>query len=144
MKNQENQLGNPEKNMIAMGAAMAAGCRTCADKLYELALGMKIPEVEMKKAFQWGLNARTQAGGTMSAKMDELLVSCCAGEAPGRKIGGSSKRGNAERILLPVRIASFVAANSPPRRRGGNQTGRGGRHRGGRDPPLDFDRQNGP
>jgi hypothetical protein len=33
----ENQLTDKEKTFISMGAAMGAGCRTCADKFYAAA-----------------------------------------------------------------------------------------------------------
>ena len=33
----ENRMSDREKTLAAMGAAMAGGCRTCAEKLYEIA-----------------------------------------------------------------------------------------------------------
>ncbi len=47
---QDDRLTNEEKNLVAMGAAMGAGCRTCADKLYALALSLNIPEAMMVTA----------------------------------------------------------------------------------------------
>ncbi len=111
---QENQLSNPEKNLIAMGAAMGGGCRKCADKLYDLALGMKIPEQEVQRAFQWGLDAKDQTAGTLRAKVDELLGTCCTGESGQKTEASAGKTGPAEKLMPLVRIASFVAANSAP------------------------------
>ena len=113
--NQENPLSNPEKNLIAMGAAMGAGCRKCADKLYALAVGMKISDRQTREACQWGLDAKTQAVGTMRAKVDDLLSACCGRSDGGQKAGGpAGTRQNADKLMPLVRIASFVAANSAP------------------------------
>ncbi len=45
----ENRMSDTEKTLAAMGAAMAGGCRTCAEKLYEIARALGIPETEMLK-----------------------------------------------------------------------------------------------
>ena len=106
-KNQEDHLTNQEKNLIAMGAAMGAGCRTCADKLYETALSLKIPENEMLKAFDLGLDAKAEAVKTMKAKISSLI--------------GDDKVDNTmvtekftQKLASLIRIASSVAANSAP------------------------------
>jgi len=103
---QDDRLTNEEKNLVAMGAAMGAGCRTCADKLYTLALSLNIPEAMMVTAFDGGLAAKAQAVRTMEAK-----ISALTGDKR-RKDGSAS--GCSQKLSSLVRIASFVAANSAP------------------------------
>ena len=104
---QDDHLTNQEKNLVAMGAAMGAGCRTCADKLYGLAVSLKIPEAEMVMALNGGLEAKAQAVRTMEAKISALV-----GEAGAKGTSGSG--GFPSKLSSLVRIASFVAANSAP------------------------------
>jgi hypothetical protein len=106
-RNQEDHLTNQEKNLVAMGAAMGAGCRTCADKLYEIALSLKIPKNEMLKAFNLGLDAKAEAVKTMEVKISSLI--------------GDDKMDNTmvterftQNFASLIRVASFVAANSAP------------------------------
>jgi len=106
-QDREDHLTNREKSLVAMGAAMGAGCRTCADKLYEVALSLKIPEAEMLQAFRAGLDAKAQAVGTMKAKVSGLV-----GGDPGD--GVSSPQGLPGTLESLVRIASLIAANSAP------------------------------
>ncbi len=105
--NQDDHLTDREKNLIAMGAAMGAGCRTCADKLYKLAVSLKIPEEEMGTAFKLGLDAKGEAVRTMGAKISALMG------ADGVLNRAMPESGLHELSSL-VRIASFVAANSAP------------------------------
>jgi alkylhydroperoxidase/carboxymuconolactone decarboxylase family protein YurZ len=104
---QENHLTNREKNLIAMSAAMGAGCRKCADKLYGVAKSLTIPEKEMLMAFQWGLDAKAEAIGTMRAKVSELL-------GDGKGIEVKTTDASSKKLAALARIASFVAANSAP------------------------------
>jgi|SRR5271157_1302115 len=106
-KNQEYHLTNQENNLIAMSAAVGAGCRQCADKLYGVATSLKIPEKEMLKAFQWGLDAKAEAIGTMRIKISELM-----GDDKG--INAQDPDVSSRKIAALARIASFVAANSAP------------------------------
>ena len=103
---QNDHLTDREKTLVAMGAAMGAGCRTCADKLYGIAVSLKIPEAEMVMALNGGIEAKFQAVGTMEAKVC-ALVGGAGPEAP-------PLSGGAGKLLSLVRIASFVAANSAP------------------------------
>ncbi|HVO66445.1 MAG TPA: hypothetical protein VMT12_08190 [Syntrophales bacterium] len=106
-KDGENHLTNEQKSLIAMGAAMGAGCRTCADKLYGVSVSLGIPEHEMFEAFQAGLDAKEQAVGTMKAKASGLVC--------GKKRDDASlTSNNKEMLLLLVRTASLIAANSAP------------------------------
>ncbi len=104
---QDDRLTNEEKNLVAMGAAMGAGCRTCADKLYTLALSLNIPEAMMVMALDGGLAAKAQAVRTMEAK-----ISALTGDK--RRKNGSASEGYSQKLSSLVRIASFVAANSAP------------------------------
>jgi hypothetical protein len=106
-KNQEQHLTNQEKNLIAMSAAMGAGCRQCADKLYGVAMSLTIPEKEMLRAFQWGLDAKAEAIGTMRMKISELLGNDTGIDARDPDVSSG-------KLAALARIASFVAANSAP------------------------------
>lgn len=106
-KEREDHLTNQEKTLIAMGAAMGAGCRTCADKLYEVAVSLRISEEEMLGAFRAGLDAKAQAVSTMKAKVSDLIG--------GDQGDGASLSKNSPKALESlVRIASLIAANSAP------------------------------
>ncbi|MCG6533163.1 MAG: hypothetical protein L7F78_00435 [Syntrophales bacterium LBB04] len=104
---QEDHLTNEEKNLIAMGAAMGAGCRTCADKLHGVALSLKIPEEEMLKAFHLGLIAKSEAVKTMTTKIATLI-------GDHQETNPSVSEGGMKKLTSLARIASFVAANSAP------------------------------
>lgn len=106
-RNQEDHLTNEEKTFIAMGAAMGAGCRTCADKLHAIGQSLNIPEGEMFQAFNLGLTAKAEAVKTMSAKISSLL-----GNRQENKT--SINEGCLKSVATLARIASFVAANSAP------------------------------
>jgi len=103
----DNHLTNEEKDLVAMGAAMGAGCRICADKLHGIAVSLKIPEGDRAQAFRWGLDAKAQAVRTMQAKVASLT-----GE--GRETGADAVTGSANGLAPLVRIAAYVAANSAP------------------------------
>ena len=103
---QSNHLTDREKTLVAMGAAMGAGCRTCADKLYGIAVSLGIPEAEMMVALTGGLEAKAQAVGTMEAKISTLV-----GRAGAK---GTSVSGEHGKLSSLVRIAASVAANSAP------------------------------
>ncbi|MDD5168678.1 MAG: hypothetical protein PHN75_07665, partial [Syntrophales bacterium] len=102
-----DHLTDQEKNLIAMGAAMGAGCRTCADKLYKLAVSLRIPEEEMVMAFKLGLTAKAEAVRTMEAKISALMHDDSLQNSVASEVGP-------HRLSSLVRIASFVAANSAP------------------------------
>jgi alkylhydroperoxidase/carboxymuconolactone decarboxylase family protein YurZ len=100
----KNQLTDKEKTLISMGAAMGGGCRTCADKLYNMAVTQDIPKAEMLQAFLLGLEAKAQAVKTMQDKVFALL-------AEGKAAGAE---GLSPKLSFLIRIASFTAANSAP------------------------------
>ena len=100
----EDHLTAREKTFIAMGAAMGAGCRTCADKLHEIAESLKIPESEMANAFNVGLASKPEAANTMKEKVLSLFGSAVI-----------LKEGlNNDKLLSFIRIASFTSSNSAP------------------------------
>jgi len=101
---QTNPLSNQEKTLIAMGAAMGAGCRTCADKLYQMATSLNIPKTEMLKAFLLGLDAKQAAVKTMEEKVAALM----ADEHP------EEVKEFPKHLTSLIRMASFTAANSAP------------------------------
>lgn len=101
----EDHVTPREKALIAMGAAMGAGCRTCADKLYEIAVSLNIPPADMMKAFKAGLDTRPEAAGTMKRKVLSLIH-------PGEEAAPEGRV--PESLLSLMRIASFTAANSAP------------------------------
>jgi hypothetical protein len=104
---EEQHLSNELKNLIAMGAAMGAGCRTCADKLHGIAHSLNIPEGEMLKAFNLGLSAKAQAVKTMNSKISTLM----GNQREDKPLFGD---GRLKSMPTLARIASFVAANSAP------------------------------
>lgn len=101
---QGNQLSNQEKTLIGMGAAMGAGCRTCADKFYNAANSLNIPKEEMLKAFLLGLDAKADAVKTMKSKVSALLSDIDAGNA----------KDFTPQLASMIRMASYTAANSAP------------------------------
>jgi len=101
---EDHHLSNQEKTLIAMGAAMGAGCRTCADKLYDIALSLHISSGEMLQAFSLGLEAKAQAVRTMQDKVAELIR-----REDKNNIGKLSPD-----LSSMIRMSSFVAANSAP------------------------------
>jgi hypothetical protein len=123
MENGEKRhLTDKERTLIAMGAAMGAGCRKCAEGLRHIGDELGITAGEAGKAFDIGLNAKAQAVNTMRAAVCALLYSqtkdgraCCptgvtrpAGVEPDASPGGGDK------ITCLIRLASFTAANSAP------------------------------
>ena len=73
MKNSERQpLSDRERTLIAMGAAMGAGCRMCATGLRSIAEGLGITKGEAGKAFEIGLSAKAEAVKA-GARLDRAL-----------------------------------------------------------------------
>lgn len=121
MKNNERQpLSDRERTLIAMGAAMGAGCKTCAAGLHRIGETLGITKGEAGKAFEIGLNAKAQAVNTMRAAVSELLYgqadqrACCL--PPGVRQTGKAVAANHGEGMIPclIRLASFLAANSAP------------------------------
>lgn len=126
MENIEGQhMTDRERTLIAMGAAMGAGCRKCAEGLQRIGASIGIPTGEAWKAFEIGLNAKAEAVNTMRAAVSALLhneadsgAKCgCArsGETePGRRKPDNARAGSAGKMACLIRLASYMAANSAP------------------------------
>ncbi len=106
MKETNEWLNDGEKTLIAMGAAMGAGCRTCADKLYRIALDQNLSREEILTAFLKGLEGKGEALRTMREKVRTLL-------GDGKKDGEPSA-GRDKKMAALIRLASFMASNSAP------------------------------
>jgi hypothetical protein len=122
--NERRPLTDKERTLIAMGAAMGAGCRKCAEGLRHIGDVLGITTGEAGKAFEIGLNAKAQAVNTMRAVACATLygeansAQTCGCTWPGvtRPAGleqgaGSDSR---DKTASLIRLASFMAANSAP------------------------------
>ena len=114
MENTEGRhMDERERTLIAMGAAMGAGCRKCAEGLQGIGKTIGIPARDTWKAFEMGLNAKAEAINTMRAAVSALRQKAaergeeCGCEKPDES--GSKKAG---KIACLIRLASYVAANS--------------------------------
>lgn len=67
--------------LIAMGSAMAAGCRPCLNKLVGLAKGEGLDEAEMRAAVTIGQFVKDEPAREMKALAHELLGGDPAGNA---------------------------------------------------------------
>lgn len=121
MKNSERQpLSDRERTLIAMGAAMGAGCRMCATGLRSIAEGLGITKGEAGKAFEIGLSAKAEAVNTMRAAVSELLYgqadqrACCLPSGLRQTEKAVAVNRSEGKIPCLIRLASFLAANSAP------------------------------
>jgi alkylhydroperoxidase/carboxymuconolactone decarboxylase family protein YurZ len=101
-----NELGNKEKALIALSAAMAAGCQTCAMKLYPLGLEAGATPEEIERALYVGLCARESATTIMRRRAEALL------ERPIR-LSGVGGEGEAGQFRDLIKLAAAAAADSP-------------------------------
>jgi alkylhydroperoxidase/carboxymuconolactone decarboxylase family protein YurZ len=99
------RLDEQQKILIALAAAMGAGCRTCADRLSAMAAEAGVPGHELEHAFAVGLLARETATETIRAKATSLL-----GHPP--RIEPDA--GKEPHVLELCRLAAAAAANSAP------------------------------
>jgi hypothetical protein len=99
------RLSDQEKIVVALAAAMGAGCRTCADRLSAMAVEARVATQELERAFAEGLLAREAATETIRAKAASLL-----GHEPQVEADG----GVAPHIVELCRVAGAAAANSAP------------------------------
>lgn len=100
-------LNGLEKAQIALAAAMGAGCRTCADKLYPMFESLGAAPEEIESALSAGLGARESATALMRNKAHELVGRISGARAP-------DVDGGASRISELMRIGAGVAANAAP------------------------------
>ncbi len=97
-------LSDQQKILVALAAAMGAGCRTCAEKLSAMAAEARIESHEVEAAFAEGLLARQAATETIRAKATSLL-----GREPRLEAGDG-----APQVADLCRLAAAAAANSAP------------------------------
>jgi AhpD family alkylhydroperoxidase len=68
-----SELDNKEKALVALAAAMAAGCTRCAEKLHPMGLEAGASADEIEWALYEGLRARESATAVMRRKAEALL-----------------------------------------------------------------------
>jgi alkylhydroperoxidase/carboxymuconolactone decarboxylase family protein YurZ len=103
---QREVFSSKERILVAMAAAMGAGCRICARGLYGMAdLEGASPE-EIEAAFREGLLQRERATELMRREADALL---------GRELPPPGVHAEpATRLAELARLAASVAANAAP------------------------------
>jgi alkylhydroperoxidase/carboxymuconolactone decarboxylase family protein YurZ len=101
------RLEEAEKLQVALSAAMGAGCRSCADKLYPMLQSLGVAADEIEQALVQGLRARGAAAALMRAKAEALT-----GQAPPPESAGRDEAASVLSELM--RIGAGVAANSAP------------------------------
>lgn len=100
-----SELDNKEKALVALAAAMAAGCTRCAEKLHPMGLAAGASADEIEWALYEGLRARESATTIMRRKAEALL------DRPLKLAAMGGGEGPAQVTEL-VRIAAAAAANS--------------------------------
>jgi len=104
---QRERLSDKERLLVAMAAAMGAGCRTCARGLWAKADEAGVSADEIELAFRDGLLQRERATELMRAGAGALL---------GRELrtGGTTRPEVPTHITALGRLAASVAANAAP------------------------------
>ena len=100
-----SELDNKEKALVALAAAMAAGCIRCAEKLHPMGLAAGATADEIEWALHEGLRARESATTIMRRKAEALL------DRPLRLAAMGGGEGPAH-VAEFVRIGAAAAANS--------------------------------
>jgi len=100
-----SELDNKEKALVALAAAMAAGCTRCAEKLHPMGLEAGASADEIEWALYEGLRARESATTIMRRKAEALL------DRPLKLVAMGGGEGPAPVAEL-VRIGAAAAANS--------------------------------
>lgn len=100
-------LGNKEKALVALSAAMGSGCRTCARRLQPMAKAAGAGEEEIEQALRLGVEMRQFATTTVRREVEALLGRETLRES--RPLAPEERR----RAALS-RLAAAVAANSAP------------------------------
>jgi AhpD family alkylhydroperoxidase len=101
------KLDDKEKALVALGAAMGGGCRTCADTLHPILQSTGATPEEIDQAFARGLEARNGATDVMREKAAALT---------GRRQEQSARvaASAGTRLAELVKVAAATAANSAP------------------------------
>jgi hypothetical protein len=98
-------LSGQEKILVALAAALGAGCRTCVDRLGAMAADARVPSDALEHALAEGLRAREASTETIRAKAAALLGHAAAIER------GADKE---PRVAELCRLAAAAAGNSAP------------------------------
>jgi len=101
----ELDLDNKDKALVALAAAMAAGCTRCAEKLHPMGLEAGATAEEIEWALYEGLRARESATTVMRRKAEALLDRPLKLAALGGDVGPAH-------VAELVRAAAATAANS--------------------------------
>jgi AhpD family alkylhydroperoxidase len=101
-----SELDNKDKALIALSAAMAAGCQECATKLHPMGLEAGATSEEIERALYVGLCARESATTIMRRRAEILL------DRPIR-VSGIGNRPEANDFEMLMKFAAATAANSP-------------------------------
>jgi alkylhydroperoxidase/carboxymuconolactone decarboxylase family protein YurZ len=101
------KLEEAEKLQVALSAAMGAGCRTCADKLYPMLQSLGVAADEIEQALVQGLRTRGAAAALMQAKAEALT-----GQTPPPEPAGCDEA--VSKLSELMRIGAGVAVNSAP------------------------------
>ncbi|MDP3940415.1 MAG: carboxymuconolactone decarboxylase family protein [Deltaproteobacteria bacterium] len=104
----ENEaLINKEKALVALSAAMGAGCRTCAKGLHPMAQEAGATNDEIERSLRVGVEMRQYATTTVRREVDALL---------GRQLLEESVPCTPTELRLEelCRVAAAVGANSSP------------------------------
>ena len=100
-------LEEVEKLQVALSAAMGAGCRTCADKLYPMLRSLGAAADEIERALLQGLRTRAATAALMQAKAEALM-----GRKPAPDTAGDDEV--VSRLSELMQIGAGVAVNSAP------------------------------
>lgn len=109
-------LNEKEKTLIAMAAAMGAGCTKYAEQLFLNSSSLKISIGEIRRAFEMGLNAKAQTVNTMRAAVSYLLQKeaerdvCGAPRAD--EVASAPEIPGRVKLESLIRIAAYAASNS--------------------------------
>ena len=100
-----SELDSKDKALVALAAAMAAGCTRCAEKLHPMGLEAGATAEEIDWALYEGLRARESATTVMRRKAETLLDRPLKLAALGGDVGPAQ-------VAELVRVAAATAANS--------------------------------
>ncbi len=78
----DNEFGTKEKELIAVGASIAAGCRSCTEHHVNAARDAGAETVDIRRAVDLSLNVRETAAEIMAALADKLLDAESVGATP--------------------------------------------------------------
>lgn len=102
----DERLSQKEKELIAIGASVAAGCVPCTQYHARVVRRAGASDAEIAGAVDAALRVRAEARGVMAQVASEALGMPAQAEAPQPAVPG-------ERVAQLVTLAAAVAANCP-------------------------------